>query len=110
MKTFVVSFLSFGAGIAVMFILHLEDTVRDAKIKVTQDLESFSYITENLNQNDLEAVSRLSCNMLNGAILAAKTITETPHRSLGVSDEKRFIVFQEKAQKLLKNKDVCART
>ncbi len=48
--------------------------------------------------------------MLNGAILAAKTITETPHRSLGVSDEKRFIVFQEKAQKLLKNKDVCART
>ena len=110
MKTFVVSFLSFAAGIAVMFILHLEDTVRDSKIKVTQDLESFSYITENLNQNDLEAVSRLSCNMLNGAILAANTITETPHRSLGVSDEKRFIAFREKAQKLIKNNDVCART
>ncbi|MDY6977594.1 MAG: hypothetical protein SVW51_15550 [Pseudomonadota bacterium] len=110
MKTFVVSFLSFIAGIAVMFMLHLEDTVRDSKIKVTQDLESFSYITESLNQNDLEAASTLSCNMLNGAILAANTITETPHRNLGASDEKRFIAFQEKAQKLLKNKDVCART
>ena len=110
MKTFVVSLLSFIAGIAVMFVLHLEDTVRDSKIKVTQDLESFSYITENLNQNDLEAVSRLSCNILNGAILAANTITETPHRNLSASDEKRFVTFQEKAQKLLKNKDVCART
>ncbi|GFD77395.1 hypothetical protein KUL118_02570 [Tenacibaculum sp. KUL118] len=109
MKTFVVSFLSFIAGIAVMFILHLEDTVRDSKIKVTQDLESFTYITENLNQNDLEAVSRLSCNRLNGAMLAANTITETPHRSLGDFDEKRFISFQEKAQKLLETR-VCART
>jgi hypothetical protein len=110
MKTFVVSFLSFAAGIAVMFILHLEDTVRNSKIKVTQDLESFSYITENLNQNDLKAITRLSCNMLNGAISAANTITETPHRSLSTSDEKRFITFKEKAQELLQNKDVCART